>query len=72
MKVKQGCLDVGDLQQSSRRVAMLVPAQRAPDLPFVNSVCGSQRGNLAANFTREWPIRVEMCVWTVFSVMSWL
>lgn len=47
----------GDLQLSSRRLAMLVPAVRAPDLPFVNSVCcfhsGGGGDNLAVHLSKS-------------------
>lgn len=51
---------------------MLVPAKRAPDLPFVNSVCGSQGAHLDVFSLKSTPILYEMCVWIVFSVMIWL
>lgn len=46
----------GELQQSGRRVSMLVPAVRAPDLPFVNSVCCSHGGNLATRLMKSMQI----------------
>lgn len=50
---KTGCPEnPGELRQSGRRMVTLVPAERAPDLPFVNSARCSQRGISAAQFNQ--------------------
>lgn len=50
---KTGCPEnPGELRQSGRRTVALVPAERAPDLPFVNSARCSQRGISAARFNQ--------------------
>lgn len=51
---------------------MLVPAKRAPDLPFVNSVCGSKGAHLDVFLMKSTQKLYETCVWVMFSVMSWL
>lgn len=70
-QLKTGCLSRRGppAEQPSSGRARPRSARTRP--AFVNSVCCAHRGRLPAQFTQERQILVEMCVCSVFSLMSW-